>query len=111
MTSVTLHRENISVLWLFLSRWWMPILGYLLLINLITFCVYGWDKRAAKAGRRRVPEKTLLGLAAVGGAIGALLGMKVFHHKTKKRAFTTGVPCILAAHIVLIGVAVLLAIR
>lgn len=106
MTSVTLHRENISALGLFLSRWWMPILGYLLLINLIAFFAYGWDKRAAKAGRRRIPEKTLLGLAAVGGAIGALLGMKAFHHKTKKKAFTAGVPCILAAHIVLIGVAV-----
>ena len=56
MTSVTLHRENISALGLFLSRWWMPILGYLLLINLITFCVYGWDKRAAKAKQAKAKQ-------------------------------------------------------
>ncbi len=75
---------------------------YLLLVNAATFFAYGADKRAAKGHRRRTPEKTLLLLAAAGGALGALLGMKVFHHKTKKALFTVCVPLFLAAHVALI---------
>ena len=75
---------------------------YLAAINLLTFCVYGADKRRAKIpGARRVPEKTLLGLAAIGGSLGALLGMRVFHHKTKHWYFVWGVPAILLAQIAL----------
>jgi len=71
---------------------------YLAAINLITFCVYGADKRRAKIpGARRVPEKTLLGLAAIGGSLGALLGMRVFRHKTRHWYFRYGIPAILLA--------------
>ena len=64
--------------------------------NLIVFCVYGLDKYKAQHDRWRVPEKTLLLLALLMGAPGALLGMHVFHHKTKHRLFTIGVPlCLL----------------
>ena len=57
---------------------------YLAAINLITFCVYGADKRRAKIqGARRVPEKTLFALALLLGSAGALFAMRVFHHKTR----------------------------
>lgn len=60
---------------------------YLLLINLSTFLAWGWDKRAAKKGKRRVPEKRLLWMAFWLGAPGAWLGVRVFRHKTIKRGF------------------------
>lgn len=55
---------------------------YLVLVSLFTFCVYGVDKKNAIKGRRRIPEKTLLGLSLIGGALGGLLGMAKFRHKT-----------------------------
>lgn len=55
--------------------------------NLLTFALYGWDKRCARRGRRRVPEKRLLGVAFVGGALGAWLGARVLRHKTAKPSF------------------------
>ena len=71
---------------------------YLAAINLITFCVYGADKRRAKIqGARRVPEKTLFALALLLGSAGALLGMRVFHHKTRHWYFRFGIPAILLA--------------
>ena len=57
--------------------------AYLVLMNLVTFWVYGADKRRARRGRWRVPEKTLFLLPLLGGSIGALAGMRVFHHKTR----------------------------
>lgn len=79
------------------------IVTYAVLINVIAFGVYGLDKYKAKAGSWRTPEKTLLLLAAVGGSIGALLGMKVFHHKTMHKKFYIGVPLILVLQLLLIG--------
>ena len=71
---------------------------YLAAINLLTFCVYGADKRRAKIpGARRVPEKTLLALALLLGSPGALLGMLVFRHKTRHWYFRFGIPAILLA--------------
>ncbi len=58
------------------------LLYYLIVINVVTFLVYGVDKLKAKQGSWRISEATLLILAAIGGSIGALLGMKVWHHKT-----------------------------
>ena len=74
---------------------------YLLGINLLTFFVYGIDKRKAKRDKWRVPEATLLMLAALGGSVGAWLGMFVFHHKTKHKKFLIGVPLILLAQLAL----------
>ena len=69
---------------------------YLAAINILTFCVYGADKRRAKIqGARRVPEKTLFALALLLGSAGALLGMRVFHHKTRHWYFRFGIPAIL----------------
>lgn len=74
-----------------------------LVLNLITFAAFGWDKRQATLNRWRTPEATLLLLAAVGGSVGALCGMSVFHHKTKKLAFALGVPMITGAHMILLS--------
>ncbi len=79
------------------------IVTYAVLINLITYVAYGLDKYKAKAGSWRIPEKTLLLLTAVGGSMGALLGMKVFHHKTMHKKFYIGVPLILVLQLLLIG--------
>ena len=58
------------------------LLYYLIVINIVTFLVYGIDKWKAKQGSWRISEATLLILAVIGGSIGALLGMKIWHHKT-----------------------------
>lgn len=74
------------------------LIVYLAAINLLTFCVYGADKRRAKIpGARRVPEKTLFALALLLGSPGALLGMQVFRHKTRHWYFRFGIPAILLA--------------
>lgn len=72
------------------------ILGYLLIINAAAFCAFGADKRKAEKNAWRIPERTLLILALLGGSAGALLGMAVFHHKTRKKKFLIGIPLILA---------------
>ena len=74
---------------------------WLIAINLVTFAVYGADKRRARRGAWRVPEKTLFLLPLLGGSVGALLGMRVFRHKTKHWYFVWGVPAILLAQLAL----------
>ena len=64
-------------------------------LTLLTLLVYAWDKWRAKRGGRRVPEKTLHGLALLGGFAGAWAGMSLFRHKTQKPVFT--IVCALAA--------------
>ncbi|MBQ3512665.1 MAG: DUF1294 domain-containing protein [Lachnospiraceae bacterium] len=68
------------------------IIFYLLVINLISFLMYGMDKKKARKKEYRIPEKTLLLVGAIGGSIGAMAGMKVFHHKTKHKKFVLGIP-------------------
>ena len=70
---------------------------YIVLINILTFFIYGIDKLKAKKSKWRVPESTLMGMAIIGGSIGAWLGMKVWHHKTLHKKFKYGVPLILVA--------------
>lgn len=72
---------------------------YLAAANAVAFAVYGADKRRARRGLWRVPEATLLLLAALGGSVGALAGMYLFRHKTRKPKFFLGVPAILAAQL------------
>ena len=83
------------------SGGWTVLLVWLAVINLLTFIIYGADKRRARRGKWRVPEKTLFLLPLLGGSIGALLGMRVFHHKTKHWYFAWGIPAILLAQIAL----------
>lgn len=75
---------------------------YLVAVNLVTFFIYGIDKFKSKRAKWRVPEATLLGLAAVGGSIGAWLGMKLWHHKTLHKKFRYGIPLILIAQIAIV---------
>ena len=77
------------------------IMIYLFVMNLLTFAVFGADKYKARKKKFRVPEKTLLLLAVIGGSTGALAGMYIFHHKTRKWYFRIGVPCIFAAQVLL----------
>ena len=78
------------------------LLYYLIVITIVTFLVYGIDKWKAKQGSWRISEATLLILAVIGGSIDALLGMKVWHHKTMHKKFKYGLPLILLAQIALI---------
>ena len=74
----------------------------LLALNLFSFVLFGVDKAKAKAGSWRIPEKTLLFSAVISGGIGAYLGMRVFHHKTRKPLFAIGIPCIILAEAALL---------
>ena len=103
------------------------LLYYLIVINIVTFLIYGIDKAASKRGQSqtrlsyaereqarpkvkwkakqgswRISEVSLLILAVIGGCIGALLGMKIWHHKTMHKKFKYGLPMILLAQIALI---------
>ena len=100
--------------------------GYVVLINLVTFALFGIDKKRAKQHeayartqrrrkktqekekppRPRIPEKTLFAAAILGGSIGAMLGMAVFHHKTRQPHFRWGMPAILLIQIVVVWIAV-----
>jgi uncharacterized membrane protein YsdA (DUF1294 family) len=75
---------------------------YFIGINVLTFLLYGIDKWKARRGKWRIPEDTLIWLAIAGGSIGALLGMYLFHHKTKHRKFALGVPAIFLVQVLLI---------
>ena len=76
---------------------------YLLVINVVTFIVYGIDKYKAKKAKWRISEATLLLLAVLGGSIGAWMGMKVWHHKTMHKKFKYGIPAILLIQIALMA--------
>ncbi|MBP3502835.1 MAG: DUF1294 domain-containing protein [Clostridia bacterium] len=75
---------------------------YLIAINIITFLIMGLDKWKAKRGSWRIQEATLFTLVLFGGGIGGILGMIVFHHKTKKAKFQIGFPMILIAEAAII---------
>ena len=79
------------------------ILAALLLVNIVAFAAYGINKRKAQKDSWRIPESTLLLLAFVGGALGALLGMRLFHHKTKHWKFKILVPLFLILQLALAG--------
>lgn len=81
----------------------MILVYWLILVNLAAFILYGMDKSYAKKGARRIPEKTLLLWAFLGGSIGAFLGMKVFHHKTLKPKFAITVPLLMVLELVICG--------
>ncbi len=76
--------------------------AYLLLINALGFAVMLLDKYLAKNNLRRIPEKSLFGIAIFGGSLGCIAGMYTVRHKTRHKSFTLGMPAILAVQIILI---------
>jgi len=77
------------------------LLFYLIGINLFAAGIAVWDKIAAKKHRWRVPEATLMGIGALGGALLMLITMKLIRHKTRKPKFMIGLPLLLILHIAL----------
>jgi uncharacterized membrane protein YsdA (DUF1294 family) len=77
--------------------------GYALLINIISLVYMYVDKQKAIKGQWRVSEKTLFSIAIIGGALGTMLAMRLFRHKTKQLSFKLGIPSILFLQIVLIS--------
>lgn len=77
---------------------WIP---YLILMNAAAFLLMLADKQNARKKKWRIPEATLIGVAALGGSVGALAGMYTFRHKTRHGKFTFGIPAILFLQIVL----------
>ena len=74
---------------------------YLVLVNAAAFLLMLADKLKAKKGAWRIPERTLIGIAVIGGSIGAIAGMNLFRHKTRHLKFSIGLPVILAVQVVL----------
>ena len=81
--------------------WLAAAVIYLAAVNITAFILYGADKKKAKRGQWRIPEKTLLGVAVIGGSAGAILGMFLFRHKTKHWYFRYGLPAILIVQLAL----------
>ena len=75
---------------------------YLIAINLISFFGMGWDKYLATKNKWRTPEASLFTVAFLGGALGSILGMQLFRHKTKKTLFKFGMPTLLIINIICI---------
>jgi uncharacterized membrane protein YsdA (DUF1294 family) len=82
------------------------LISYLVIMNAVGFFSMGQDKRRAVAHGRRTPEKTLILIALLGGSFGSILGMKVYHHKTKHMKFTLGIPAILFLQILIATAAI-----
>ena len=74
---------------------------YLIIINILGFLIMGLDKYKAKMGDRRIPENTLFTFTVLGGGVGTIAGMYLFHHKTKKMKFKIGMPLILILEILI----------
>ena len=75
------------------------IIAYLVLVNAAAFILMLLDKQKARRSAWRISEATLLGVAVIGGSIGAILGMYLFRHKTRHLKFTLGLPLILAVQV------------
>lgn len=75
---------------------------YLAGMNVVTFLLYGLDKWKSKRAKWRIPEATLIWMAVLGGSVGALLGIRLWHHKTLHAKFRYGVPAILIAQVLIV---------
>lgn len=83
-------------------QFWHYVILYYVIINILACIMYGIDKRRAERSAWRIPERTLLFFAFLGGGIGSYAGMYVWHHKTRKSRFRLWVPVWLSIHIVII---------
>lgn len=77
-------------------------ISYLIIINLVGFLIMFIDKRRAIKNQWRVSEKALISISVIGGSLGMLLGMNIFHHKTKHMKFTLGVPTIIIVQVIIL---------
>ena len=84
---------------------YMTIALLILAANLFSFALMGWDKRCARKGKWRVPEKRLFLAAGCFGALGGLLGMYVYRHKTKHWYFRIFFPLMLVAQVAILVLA------
>jgi uncharacterized membrane protein YsdA (DUF1294 family) len=98
---------GLAVTGMFLLHGYLPALdwvqSWLLAITGMTFLTYGYDKLVAGSEATRVPERVLLTLAFAGGTVGALLGMRLFHHKTSKESFLERFWLVVAVQIVVVA--------
>ena len=78
------------------------LLYYLIIINIVSLLAFGHDKQAAIKHQQRIRNRTLILLAVIGGSIGALAGMSIYHHKTKQAPFYVGIPLILVVQIIVV---------
>ncbi len=83
---------------LYTSYMWI----YLLIINVVNFVLFGVDKKRARKREWRIPESALLFISLLGGALGGIIGMNFYKHKTKKMKFTIAMPIILILNIIII---------
>lgn len=81
------------------------LMYYLIAVNVAAWIMYGLDKWKARSGKWRISEQTLLIVALIGGSVGALAGMLMFRHKTKKPKFVVGIPVMLVVHCVIVAAA------
>ena len=79
-----------------------PLLVYLLLVNALGFILMLADKKKAKKKHWRIPESTLLAVALLGGSLGSLMGMYLFHHKINKPRFSIEIPLLFAIQAILL---------
>lgn len=75
---------------------------YLIIVNAAGLLSMLVDKQKARKGAWRIPERTLMTIAAMGGSLGSFLGMQLFRHKTKHAKFYIGIPALLALHVLLL---------
>lgn len=86
-----------------MSDAWKLIIGYLVFVNIVSLTAYGVDKYKARKSLWRIPESTLILIAYFGGALGAFLGMRLFHHKTLHTQFRIFVPAALVLWCIALG--------
>ena len=79
-----------------------PLSIYLLIINAWGMLFMLADKHRAKKKMWRIPEAALMGIAIIGGSLGILLGMYLFHHKTQRLKFSLGIPILVIVHSILL---------
>lgn len=79
--------------------------------SVFSFVAYGWDKRQARLGGRRVSEQNLHMMALLGGWPGALAGQQVFRHKTQKTSFRVTFFLIVALHVAILAGLIYLLMR
>lgn len=85
----------------------LSLIALFLVLNIVTFCVFWWDKAAARGGKWRVPENKLLSLAFLGGSLGAFAAQRLLRHKTRKEPFRTRLTAILVLHAAVASVGLL----